>query len=100
MKRYVLAETAEADLTHILEYIADRDGIGRALTVHQAFTAAFELLASSPGIGSVKPHLTSDAVRWWPVFKFLVAYDATASPLAILRIIHGARDVDAIFIPS
>lgn len=97
MSGYRLTESAEADLDDILGFIAGRDGISRALHVYEAFVAAFERLADSPGIGTPKPHLTDDPVRWWPVFRFLVVYDAEREPIDILRVIHGARDLTRLF---
>ena len=97
MTDYTLSEIAEAELDDILQSIAERDGVDRALHVHAKFVDAFESLATSPSIGVVKLHLTTTNVRWWPVFSYLVAYDAEAQPLAILRIIHGARDLPKLF---
>jgi plasmid stabilization system protein ParE len=97
MSGYRLTESAEADLVDILTFIADRDGYDRALHVHERFLDAFEALAASPGIGNRKPHLTPEAVRWWPVFQFLVVYDAERTPIDILRVLHGARDLARLF---
>ena len=97
MSRYLLTETAEDELREILAFIAERDGKGRAERVLVHFLDAFENLASSPGIGHHKRHLTGDALRWWPVFRFLVLYDPEAEPLTVMRILHGARDLDRIF---
>ncbi len=58
---------------------------------------AFELLAFQPGSGTTRPKLTGQRVRWWPVFKWIVIYDPTASPISILRVIHGARELDRLF---
>lgn len=97
MSGYRLTESAEADLDEILGFIAERDGINRALHVYEAFTKAFERLADAPGIGTRRPPMTGDAVRWWPVFSFLVVYDAEREPIDILRVIHGARDLRRLF---
>lgn len=97
MKRYALTETAERELGQILEFIAETDGLDRALHVHDKLGEAFALLADSPGIGTVKSHLTPAHVRWWPVFKYLIVYDSSASPLVILRVIHGERDLARLF---
>ena len=93
MSGYTLTESAETDLNDILGFIAERDGTGRALHVYEKFLEAFEALAASPDIGTRKPYLTDDPIRWWPVFRFLVVYDSQRSPIDILRVIHGARDL-------
>lgn len=94
---YILTETAESDLDAILDYIADRDGPQRSLHVYERFEDAFIKLSQTPGMGATKRHLTGDAVRWWPVFKFLVLYEETGGGVIILRVVHGQRDLDALF---
>ena len=97
MSRYLLTETAEGELEEILDFIAERDGKERAETVLVRFLDVFENLASSPGIGHHKHDLTGEALRWWPVFRFLVLYDPEVEPLVVMRILHGARDLNRIF---
>lgn len=97
MSRYTLTVSAEADIDEILQFVASRDGANRALHVYEKFADAFEVLAGSPSIGTRKAHLTDDDVRWWPVFDFLIVYDAERSPIDILRVVHGARDLPRLF---
>lgn len=88
---------AEVELEDVLGFVADHDGVQRALHVHGKFVEAFELLAFQPGSGTTRPKLTGQRVRWWPVFKWIVIYDPTSSPISILRVIHGARELDRLF---
>lgn len=97
MSGYRLSETAEAELADILDGITERDGVDRAIHVLDKLLHAFELLADSPHLGAVRTHLTASNVRWWSVLGFLVAYDEADSPITILRVIHGARDLDRLF---
>ena len=46
--------------------------------------------------GKDAPNLTGEQVRWWFVFKWAVIYDYENSPIRILRVIHGARDLNRI----
>lgn len=94
---YELTEAAEDELLEILEDISDRDGVSRALHVHSKFLKAFELLAYQPGSGTRRPKLTGERVRWWPVFKWLVIYDPETSPLMILRVLYGGRELKKLF---
>lgn len=41
--------------------------------------------------------LAADHIRWWIVFRFLVVHDVGAASIYALRIVHGARDIVAIF---
>lgn len=93
MSGYTLTASAEADILEILQFIASRDGVDRAFHVHDKLVEAFEALAASPEIGTRKPHLTDSTVRWWPVFRFLVMYNAERSPIDVLRVVHSARDL-------
>lgn len=94
---YQLTETADGELEAILNYIAERDGLERALHVNEKFHEAFGKLAHTPGMGRTRPQLTAEHARWWPVFKFLVVYEADDAGIVILRIVHGARDLDQLF---
>jgi plasmid stabilization system protein ParE len=93
---YRITPTAERDLRDILRYIAEQDGVDRALHVYGKFVEAFELLGSSPGAGRVRKDLTGTEVRWWTVFKFVVICDAEHSPVEVLRVLHGMRDLGAL----
>lgn len=97
MSGYLLTETAEADLDEILGFIAERDGKARALHVLDHLLDAFERLTASPGMGFHRRQLTGTELRWWPVFRFLILYDPQSSPLMILRVLHGARDLERLF---
>ncbi len=97
---YQLSETAEEELEVILDRIADKDGARRALHIHDKFVKAFELLAFQPGSGTTRPKLTGERVRWWPVFKWIVIYDPKSSPLSILRVLYGGRELDRILGPE
>ena len=97
---YQLTQIAEAELGDILQHVADRDGVPRALEVHSHFERAFELLATQPGSGRRRPGLTGDRLRWWTVFEWIVIYDPENSPITMMRVIHGARALDRILRPD
>lgn len=99
-RRYELTWTAEKELESILLYIAEHDSVERALHVHQKFIEAFEGLAAMPGSGFKRTSLTGDRIRWRAVFRFLVLYDPESSPTMVLRVLHGARDLDLIINPG
>lgn len=94
MKRagYQLTEDAGNDLAEIWEYVALRsiDAADRiVLEVH----AACERLVEYPGIGHVREDLTTETVKFWSVYSYLVVYSPDTSPLQIVAILHAARDV-------
>ncbi len=97
MTSYALSETAASDIHAALRYITRADSLASALHVHQAFVEAFEVLASSPRVGFRREHLTGLDVRWWPVLGYLIVYRSEASPIEILRVLHGAREMSRVF---
>jgi plasmid stabilization system protein ParE len=95
MTRFVLTPAAEGDLLKIIEYLKG-DNPNAVLKVVDAFDEAMQRLAENPGIGHVRPDLTEEDVRFWPVFKYLVIYRPETKPLEIVRVLHGRRDVGGI----
>jgi plasmid stabilization system protein ParE len=65
-----------------------------ALAVTTELRIAFRFLAATPGAGHRREDLTAEPVRFWPVFAYLIVYDASAQPLGIVRILHGYRDLE------
>jgi toxin ParE1/3/4 len=101
-----IVETDEAikDAIDIADYIA----VQRNLDASDAFLAAvkegYRLLAMMPGAGSLRdygdPELSG--MRVWPVPRFrnyLIFYLATQEQVRILRVLHGAQNLEAIFAP-
>ena len=87
-----IAAAAESDVAEILDYIAAKDGVTRALAVHARFVRAFERLAAHPGLGKTRVGITGRKVRWWRVFRGMVLYEGDRRLVTILRVVHGARD--------
>ena len=96
MARYLLSPEAKEDLREIRGYLVSKGGSRVARYVLQEISAAFRLLASHPDAGHQRKDLTPLPVKFWPVFSYLVVYDPAAHPLAIVRVLHGRRDVEAI----
>jgi plasmid stabilization system protein ParE len=87
--------TARRDIRSIWRYIA-RDSVTHADLVEEAIFAACYSAASLPGIGHMRPDLTSRNILFVPVSgyeRYSIAYLAGSEPLRILRVLHGARDV-------
>lgn len=95
MSRFVLTPAAEGDLLKIIEYL-EGDSPDAVLRVVDALDEAMQRLADNPAIGHVRPDLTDQDVRFWPVFKYLVVYRPETNPLEIVRVLHGRRDVERI----
>ncbi len=100
LKRAILVRrAAERDLDEQAEYLATQGNVERALRFYRAAEATFELLASRPGIGKViqfrSRFLTN--VRTFPLKGFpkhLVFYLPIEHGVEIIRVLHGARDLE------
>jgi len=93
--------TAKQDLTDIATYIAV-DSLDASDRFLQAADTAFLRLAEMPGLGTRRdfhnPYLKD--IRYLPIAGFenyLIFYRVTEKGIDIIRVLHGARDVDALF---
>jgi len=53
-------------------------------------------LAGSPGAGHLRPDLTDENVKFFPVYSYLIVYRPATKPLQIVSVLHGHRDVGQI----
>jgi plasmid stabilization system protein ParE len=93
MGRYSLTEAAKADIREIAAYIRQRSP-DAASRVRDELRAAMRKLADFPGMGHTRPELNNDALRFWAVYSYLIVYRHPTKPLQILRVLHGARDLE------
>ena len=86
--RYTLP--ALADLTSILDYIADRSPQGAA-RVHARIKVVINLLLQHPqaGVLTDDPHIRRMITTPYP---YLIFYEATEEEIIIHAVRHGARD--------
>jgi plasmid stabilization system protein ParE len=98
--RYVLSPEARDDLREIRDYLVSEGGRRLARHVLHQIQAAFRLIAAHPDIGHLRQDLTPLPVKFWSVFSYLIVYDPVARPLAVVRVLHGRRDVETILRPN
>ena len=53
-------------------------------------------LADAPGMGRSRPELTP-GLRGFPVGDYLIFYRPLPFGIEVVRVLHGARDIDALF---
>ena len=92
---YRLTPSAQGDVEKITDFIAE-DSVEAALRVHDALEEAFRHLAEMPAMGHTREDLTDRPVKFWSVYSYLVVYDPASSPLTVIAVLHGARDVEAL----
>ena len=95
MARYTLTRKAQEDIGEILTYIT-ADNIDAAILFDDKLTEVFELLSNNKKIGRLRPELKED-LRSFPEGNYLIFYRIWAGEIAIVRVLHGARDLDELF---
>ncbi|WP_435011103.1 type II toxin-antitoxin system RelE/ParE family toxin [Tundrisphaera lichenicola] len=100
--RYRVSPTADTDLDHLAAYLAREASLETALRFYDAAATTFEAIAQAPGVGerwpSSHPRLANLRVRSIEGFEnHLVYYRPTEDGIEIIRVMHGARDLDNIF---
>ncbi len=97
MSRYKLTDDAYLDLAEIKTYLIEQDNKRTASYVLSALTDGFRFVADAPGAGHSREDLTDEPVKVWSVFSYLIVYDPAPKPINIIRIVHSARDLGALF---
>ena len=100
MARLIVRDDADADIDEIASFIA-RDNAEAGRRFYDAVLDDFRRLVAMPRIGAKRyvrrPQLQN--LRSWPIGgyrNYLIFYLALDDGIDVLRIIHGARDVERI----
>jgi plasmid stabilization system protein ParE len=97
MKGFQLTTEAQQDLDAIVDYIAERASVDRAAKVLVKIREAFRKLAGMPGIGHFREDLLDKHYKFWSVYSYVIAYRWDVTPIQIIAVVHGARDLEAFF---
>ena len=92
---YRLSGRARRDLVQIWRYIAN-DNEPAADRFIDLITQRFELLGENPYAGRSRDELRP-GYRSFPVGQYLVFYRLSESRVEIMHILHGKRDIEALF---
>lgn len=95
---FVLTPRAKSDLFEIWCYIAENNPEA-ADRVERAIFDACAFVAKNPLLGHVRPDLTIRPVRFCTVTRYpnyAIVYRPETSPLQIIAVVHGKRDVGRI----
>jgi len=91
----VLTPRANADLGEIWMFIA-ADNPVQADDFIDLIDAKLQNLSRQPGLGRRREELVA-GLRSFPVGRYVIFYLQVQDCLQIVRILHGARDLDAVF---
>ena len=94
--RYVLAPEAAEDLAAIWRYIKKRSNLEIADRVESEIRERILFLSQNPGAGHWRKDLTDLALRFFPIYSYLIAYRPETKPLQIVAILHGRREIDRV----
>ncbi len=95
MSRPKVAPEARQNIGEIFQYI-ERDNRSAALRVAGRLEETFELLAAQPMMGEQHNEF-GENVRLFSVDKYVVFFRPLEDTVEILAVIHGARDLNAVF---
>jgi plasmid stabilization system protein ParE len=91
-KPFVLTPTAKGDLRDILLDLAE-DSPDAAHSLRERFYDGFRTLGRSPGIGHYHDELLGRQYRFWNLYPYVIVYAWETTPIQIVSIVHGARDL-------
>jgi toxin ParE1/3/4 len=92
--RYVLAPEAALNLVQIWRYIKEQSSVEIAERVESVILDKVVFLAGNSGAGHWRKNLTDVAVKFFPVYSYLIVYRPDTKPLQVVSILHGRRDVE------
>ncbi|MCH7977797.1 MAG: type II toxin-antitoxin system RelE/ParE family toxin [Acidobacteria bacterium] len=95
MNAFLLSPEAAQDLIDIWEFIAG-DNIDSADQVCEELQEAIQRIVEMPKKGHLRADLTDKPVRFSPVRSYLIIYRPDTTPLQIVRVLHGARDIESL----
>jgi len=89
---------AETDILEIWDCIAD-DSLAAADRWLDRLDEKFRLLATQPMMGRARDEL-APGVRSFPIGRYVVFYVPLDDGIDVVRVLHGVRDIDAVFNPE
>ena len=95
-RRFILAPEAVRDLLQIWRYVKKESSRETADRVESVIRSKFVYLAEFPHAGHWRDNLTDTPVRFFSVYSYLIVYRPETTPLQVVSILHGSRDVRAV----
>jgi toxin ParE1/3/4 len=89
---------AETDILEIWDCIAD-DSLAAADRWVDQLDEQFRVLATQLMMGRTRDEL-APGVRSFPLGRYVVFYVPLDGGIDVVRVLHGARDIDAVFNPE
>ena len=90
-----ISPRARSDLIEIWSYIAD-DSVANADAFIDKLHGTIQVLAKQSGSGRHREEL-APGILSFPFGRYIIFYRASQGAIEIVRILHGARDIQTIF---
>lgn len=97
MARFKLTPLAQSDLRDIRDYIA-ADNPKAATQYLNILKQKCQQLAECPGLGTQRQEYCG--LHRFAVGNYLIFYQPTTEGIDVIRILHGARDIERIVPPN
>ncbi len=95
MSQLRISPRASEDLLDTWSYIAD-DSEANADGFIDKIYETMELLTRQPGLGRHRDQL-APGIQSFPVDRYIIFYRVVPGAIEIVRVLHGARDIENIF---
>ena len=95
MPQVLRAPLAEQDLDEIWDFVAN-DNAAAADRLIDTIAEKCQILAGQPEMGQARPEL-APRLRSFSVGNYVIFFRPIEDGIEVARVIHGARDVDALF---
>ena len=86
---------AAADILDIWDHIAE-DSLNQADRWADKLDEKFRLIATQPFMGRRRPELAAE-LHSFPFGRYVIFYTPVDGGIDVVRVLHSARDVDAVF---
>ncbi|MBN8715962.1 MAG: type II toxin-antitoxin system RelE/ParE family toxin [Xanthomonadales bacterium] len=93
--RLAFTPLAEQDLEAIADYIATDNPV-RALSFVRELRAQCQRITLNPSGYRLRPEL-GDGIRSCAYGHYVIFFEASAETVLVVRVLHGARDLPAVF---
>jgi toxin ParE1/3/4 len=90
-----ISPRASEDLTEIWSYIAD-GSVANADSFIDKLYETMQVLSRQPGSGRHREEL-APGIQSFPFGRYIIFYRAVTGVIEIVRVLHGARDIENIF---
>jgi toxin ParE1/3/4 len=91
--RALVSTDAKSDLAEIRDYLRKHHP-GAEVRVLRRIQERFKKLAETPGVEHLREELSRRPLLFWSEWSYLIIYEATDRGITVVRVLHGARDVD------